>query len=270
MALVVEQARAKVNLALHVLGRREDGYHALSSIVGFADYGDRLTLATSEKNNLRISGPFKDEVPLRGNIIWKAFDHLSALMPLPQVSVRLKKNLPMAAGLGGGSADAAAMLRGLLRLVGKSLNDAEVSDLAKAVGADVPACFYSKACLMEGIGESLTPFSKQLPPALVLVNPMVASSTIEVFGAMGLRPGQRYSGGHETWRNDMMTAAIGLKPVIAEVLHSLSETNLTEPLMSGSGSTCFGLAKTFAHAERQAIILARKHPKWWVKAARLS
>jgi len=270
MASVTEVARAKINLSLHVLGRRADGYHTLSSVVAFADVADQLVIVPAERNSLSVSGPFATEVPVgEDNIIWKAWAHLRGLMALPFVSVQLEKNLPMASGIGGGSADAAAMLRGLLRLVGAMLNEAQVAELA-AIGADVPACFVGKPCLMEGIGEKISVLTEQLPPALVLVNPLLPCATAQVFKAMGLQPGDmRPAPARAEWRNDMTVAAIQTQPAISNVLSALHKTELFPVLMSGSGATCFGIARSFEEAEATAAQLAQLHPQWWVRAARL-
>ena len=270
MLAVTEFAPAKINLSLEVLGRRADGYHELRSVVAFADVGDRLTITLAGQNELAVSGPFAEGVPLdESNIIWKAWAHLHGLMDVPPVSVLLEKHLPLAAGIGGGSADAAAMLRGLLRLVDARLSDDQVRGLA-AIGADVPVCFLGKACVMEGIGEKITILDEQLPPALVLMNPRVACETAAVFKAMALHPGDiRPPSVRAEWRNDMTTAAIRIQPVISKVLSALGQTVLHPVLMSGSGATCFGLARDFDEAGSVAQGLAEAHPQWWVKAARL-
>jgi 4-diphosphocytidyl-2-C-methyl-D-erythritol kinase len=268
MSPALEEARAKVNLTLHVKGRRVDGYHELSSIVAFADLGDRLTIAPAKENTLTVTGPFAHDVPIDGNIIWKAWRHLSTLMDVPHVAVQIEKNLPVAAGIGGGSANAGAMLRGLLKLVKRELDMAQIQGLA-TIGADVPVCFRGEACLMEGIGEKISGLTNKLPPAIVLVNPGVPCGTAQVFSAIGLKPGQAHQGGMDEWRNDMTEAAISVQPVIAEVLGALKKTDLSPALMTGSGATCFGLASSLGHAEGEARKLAQDHPQWWVKAARL-
>ena len=270
MPAIVELARAKINLSLHVLGRRVDGYHELSSVVAFADIADRLVIAPAEHNVLFVSGPFASDVPLGDdNIIWKAWAHVRALMPVPCVAVQLEKNLPVASGIGGGSADAAAMLRGLLRLADVQLDHVQISGLA-AIGADVPVCFVGQACLMEGIGEKISVLTEQLPPALVLVNPLVPCATAAVFKVMGLKLGDtRPAPARAEWRNDMTAAAIKVQPLILEVLSVLSKSHLSPVLMSGSGATCFGLAPTFEVAEAEARKLAVLYPNWWVRAARL-
>lgn len=272
---VEERAPAKVNLCLHVLGRRTDGYHELDSVVAFAGIADRLIITRAPENRLTVSGPFAAGVPLgEANIIWKTWNFLKGLSDIPEVSVELEKNLPVASGLGGGSADAAAMLRGLARLHEIDLNDDVIASLAKALGADVPVCYYGKACQMQGIGETIRTLSIKLPPAIVLVNPGLACETASVFRAMGLAPGQPLKDAVtlETpamWRNDLTAAAITVQPVIANVLQALSQSGLETVRMSGSGASCFGLADSLVQAEEAAARLGAQHRDWWVKAARL-
>ena len=270
MTVIIEEARAKINLVLQVLGRRLDGYHELDSIVAFADVGDRLEFEPAAENALIITGPFAADVPKGDdNIIWKAWAHLKTLMPAPNVSVRLEKNLPVASGIGGGSADAAAMLRGLLRQMGASLSDEQIAGLV-AIGADVPVCFVGKPARMEGMGEKISVLTEQLPPALVLVNPLVACSTTEVFKAMALPLGaMRPASVKAAWRNDLTGPAIQVQPMISDALSALHKTNLFPVLMSGSGATCFGIARSLEDAEAEAASLFAKHPQWWVKAARI-
>lgn len=269
MSAIIEVAPAKINLALHVLGRRADGYHEIDSVVAFADIGDRLSIELAPHNMLVVKGPFAAEVPLgKDNIIWKAHQHLCGFMDVPSVSVLLEKNLPLASGIGGGSADAGAMLRGLLRLVCGSLRDDQIAGLA-AIGADVPVCFVGKPAHMSGIGEKISILTEQLPPALVLINPLVPCSTAEVFKAMGLQSGPlRTAPVKAAWRNDMTVAAISVQPIVSDVLSTLHNTPLYPVLMSGSGATCFGIAKSFEEAEAVAQVLSATHQNWWVKVAR--
>ena len=268
--MIFERAPAKINLALHVLGRRLDGYHELDSRVAFADVGDDIIISSSHRNSLRVDGMFADDVPLgEDNIIWKAWRALNELFQLPYVTVGLTKNLPVASGIGGGSADGAAMLRGLLRLIGKTLSDAQVSTFARSLGADVPVCFYSKACRMTGIGETISTLTDILPKALVLANPRVSCSTPKVFQEMNLQPGENCSPGAELWRNDMTQAALRVQPVIGDVLRALEIQNIGSVRMSGSGATCFAEAENYSAAEKAAAQLAQNHPNWWVKATTL-
>jgi 4-diphosphocytidyl-2-C-methyl-D-erythritol kinase len=278
---VTEIAKAKINLALHVLGRRADGYHELDSVVAFADIGDELIITSSDQLSLTCRGMFGDHVP-RGaeNIILKAWEHLEILfaakaLRLPKVHVALTKNLPVASGIGGGSADAAAMLRGLLRLTDQELSAKEISAFAKNLGADVPVCFHESACHMQGIGEIITPLNVELPRAIVLVNPLAACSTASVFTTLGLKPGQSHLStlhlhSPNDWRNDMTLAAIATQPIIANVLDALkTEPAFSSVRMSGSGATCFGLVASMAQASAAAARLSIKNPGWWVKAAEL-
>jgi 4-diphosphocytidyl-2-C-methyl-D-erythritol kinase len=203
------------------------------------------------------------------NIIWKAKAWLAQRAALPALVVRLEKNIPVAAGLGGGSADAAAMLRAMLKLLGKMLTRDEVSALATALGADVPVCFEGVACRMAGIGEKSLPLDMKLPAAIVLVNPGLECSTAEVFRAMKLSPGQPHHGGSDAWRNDMLPAATAVQPQIQDVLRVLEGYGFERVSMSGSGATCFGLSENLAAAQTAAQRIAAARPGWWVKAARL-
>ena len=280
-ASVTEIAKAKINLALHVLGRRDDGYHELDSVVGFADIGDQLTITMSDKLSLQCGGQFGHEVPGDAeNLILKAWQALHHFLNakgllLPMVHVDLVKNLPVSSGIGGGSADAAAMLRGLLRIIGQNLSHGEIGALAQSLGADVPVCFFGKACQMQGIGEIITPLNIELPRAIVLVNPLLPCATASVFSQLGLRRGQVHQlpldeDMPNDWRNDLTDAAIAVQPAIKDVLIALqSEPTFSSVRMSGSGATCFGLVSSMAQASAAAARLSVKHPNWWVRAAEL-
>ena len=278
---VTEIAKAKINLALHVLGRRLDGYHELDSVVAFADIGDELVISTSNDLSLRRQGIFGADVPGDGaNIILKAWHVLNTIfaakgLVLPKVEVVLTKNLPVASGIGGGSADAAAMLRGLLRLTRQNLSEAEIISLAKDLGADVPVCFREVAARMQGIGEIITPLTIDLPRAIVLINPLLPCSTAAVFSHIALQPGQTHRmplvlASPQDWRNDMTEAAFTTQPSITQVLACLkTEPTFSTVRMSGSGATCFGLVASMAQASAAAARLSVKNPNWWVRAAEL-
>lgn len=276
---IVETAKAKVNLALHVLGRRDDGYHDIDSAVAFADVGDVLTVRAVAKSGAAISasGPFAAAVPLNSdNLICRAHALLSEYLPLPGVAVHLEKNLPVAAGIGGGSADAAAALRAFIRLAASPVEQGVLIDIALKLGADVPVCLRQQASRMGGIGEALSALPRLPAPAIVLANPGVPCETAAVFAAMGLARGQSFRSGMDaddpaTWRNDMTDAAIAVQPVIAGVLQMLGQTTgLYAVRMSGSGATCFGLAESLAVAQRAAAHIKAKRPNWWVAASGLS
>jgi 4-diphosphocytidyl-2-C-methyl-D-erythritol kinase len=273
---VTEFAPAKINLALHVLGRRSDGYHELDSIVAFANVGDGLELQPASVTSLSVDGPFASDVPTTGdNLVLRAYAALAQLVELPPVTVRLTKNLPVASGIGGGSADAAAALRGLMRLSGAPLATDALTELALSLGADVPVCLFGKACRMQGVGEVIAPVAQVPAPAILLVNPLAACGTADVFRGMGLKPGDVAGSAVDVhdpsnWRNDMTVAACAVLPVISQVLDALSTLHgKTAHRMSGSGATCFALfdQPQLAEAAREQLALA--YPQWWVKAALL-
>lgn len=262
-------APAKVNLALHVLGRRADGYHDLDSIVAFADVGDRLTFALAEDFAITASGPFAVALPPGpDNIITKSWAAARGIAQrrgrsLPPVAVHLEKNLPVASGIGGGSANAAAALKGFLRLAGITALDDEVMAAGLAIGADVPVCLAGLACRMQGVGERIAPLAGFAPRHALLVNPLAEVSTPAVFGALGLARGQSFGSAIEnpddpsTWRNDLAAPAITLAPVIGEVLSRLAATpGISRAFMSGSGATCVGLLAD--EAARPDL-----DPAWW-------
>lgn len=292
--VLVEQGRAKVSLTLRVVGRRVDGYHDLESIVAFADCADRLTLTAGPELKLKTIGPLADACgDIADNLVLKAAALLADRVPGLQVGeFTLEKVLPVAAGIGGGSADAAAALRLLARLNGLSLDDARIREVALATGADVPVCLVSYACDMTGVGEILLPLDLPELPC-VMVNPRVAVATKEVFAALGLRNGQLLVGVTDVIRaaawpgkgasiadwvqelkivsNDLEAPAMRVQPVIGEVLSALRASEgavLTR--MSGSGATCFALFSSAAEAQRAAQKLQADHPQWWVHAGTLS
>jgi 4-diphosphocytidyl-2-C-methyl-D-erythritol kinase len=276
MPAIVEIARAKVNLALHVLGRRADGYHELDSIVAFADYGDRLTMQVSDRTSLVVTGPFAREVPTSAdNLVLRAHALLSAHMNCPNVAFSLEKNLPVSSGIGGGSADAAATLRGLVRLTGETVAPSLLHGIALQLGADVPVCLKGKAVRMQGVGEILTPLAKTPEGAIVLVNPLLPCATAAVFKTLALQNGQSFRTvlnleNEDQWRNDLTDAAISITPEIAIVLSTLqSIEGFNAVRMSGSGATCFGVAKDLATASRVAAQLQVQHPDWWIVGAAL-
>lgn len=279
---VIERAPAKINLALHIIGRRSDGYHDLDSVVAFADVADDLVIEPADQTSLAITGPFAPALPRDGdNIILKAWALLGELaaerrLPFGPAAFHLTKNLPVAAGIGGGSTDAAASLRGLIRLFGLVVEPQELQRLALRLGADVPVCLHPGRYHMQGIGERLAPLPGPLPPAIVLVNPGVQVATADVFRRMALQPGQAHRTAianlqsDATWRNDMTEAACALEPGIATVLESLrASPGIGSPRMSGSGATCFACAPSLAVAEAAAARLRAANPAWWTIAANL-
>ena len=261
---MIETAFAKINLALHVRRRRDDGYHELETVFAFVDAGDRLSVAPAPQDQFRTLGEFGRELtdPF-GNIVMQA---LSAL-PRPQGwAVTLEKNLPVAAGLGGGSADAGALFRLYDREYGLL---ADWHARAAKLGADVPACVRSVTAVGHGTGTELAEVDSDLTGmAVLLVNPRVSLSTGPVFKAWdgidrGPMPEGAVSAIAMTGRNDLETPAITLCPPVAEVLAALGETQPWLARMSGSGATCFALYDTADARDLAAAKLAAKRPGWW-------
>ncbi len=279
---LVEKAFAKINLTLRVLGRRADGYHELESLVAFADLADTLTLDTRDGIALDVSGPFAAASGnTSDNLVLKAVAALRDRVADLQVGrFHLEKNIPVAAGVGGGSADAAAALRLLSRVNGIALDDARLTEAARAVGADVPVCVASKSCIMRGAGEKLAFVS--LPQlCAVLVNPGVALSTREVFAKFAApqggapiasvpRTAQEIPVFLAQHGNDLTQPAMACAPVIEDVLADLrGAPGSLLARMSGSGATCFALFASAGKAAEAARLLQNKHKDWWVTAATL-
>jgi 4-diphosphocytidyl-2-C-methyl-D-erythritol kinase len=278
MRQLEECAPAKVNLALRLTGRRPDGYHELDSIVAFTAWADRLSFTPDRRLALEVSGPFASALADQtDNLVLRAARQLAehAGCP-PHVRIALDKRIPVAAGLGGGSADAAAALRGLSRLWRLGLQDADLLPLALDLGADVPVCLRSAPARMVGIGERLVPI--ELPVLdLVLANPNHAVSTAQVFAGLGaiaptLRPEEPIPAASAdllAWLrargNDLEAPARRLAPVIGEVLAALgAQPGCRLARMSGSGATCFGVFDDGQAAARAARAMRQARPLWWV------
>jgi 4-diphosphocytidyl-2-C-methyl-D-erythritol kinase len=295
MPALIEEGRAKVNLTLRVVGRRVDGYHDLESAVAFADCADRLSLTPGPTLNLKITGALAQACgETSDNLVFKAAQLLGErVSDLKVGDFILEKVLPVAAGIGGGSADAAAALRLLARLNGLPADDPRLVESARLTGADVPVCLASRACLMTGIGETLLPLA--VPKLFcVMVNPRVPVPTQGVFKALGLRNGELLVSATDvilqdrSWPetaapigkwidafaeigNDLQAPAISLQPVIGEVLSVLGSANgVRLARMSGSGATCFAIFDNGEDALRASQTLRRHRPEWWVHAGTLS
>ena len=292
--VLVGDGRAKVNLTLRVVGRRVDGYHDLESLVAFADCADRLSLAIGPELQLKTTGPLAQACgEPADNLVLKAARLLGERVPDLKVgSFTLHKMLPVAAGIGGGSADAAAALRLLAQANGLALDDSRLVEVAQLTGADVPVCLVSRACVMTGVGETLLPLDLPKLPCL-LVNPRVPVATRDVFEALGLRSGQllvgatdviqamawpEQGGSLEEWvealaagTNDLEAPATRIQPVIGQVISALNATNgAWLSRMSGSGATCYAIFENTAEAQRAAQKIQLDHPQWWVHAGVLS
>lgn len=276
---VTEFAPAKINLSLHVTGRRADGYHLLDSLVIFADAGDRVTVAPAQGVRLSVTGPRAAGIPAgEDNLVLRA----ARLFDAPGVAIALDKHLPAEAGLGGGSSDAAATIRALRRM-GFAPQAADFDAAVAGLGADVPVCLAARPMRMEGAGERLSPAPALPPMGIVLANPGVAVPTGPVFAALAgrfgppmprpLPQGFADAAALAAWlraetRNDLQPPALSRAPVVGEVLAALDATpGSLLARMSGSGASCFGLYADRAAAETAAAALKAAHPAWWVQAA---
>jgi 4-diphosphocytidyl-2-C-methyl-D-erythritol kinase len=279
-------APAKLNLYLHVVGRRPDGYHLLDSLVAFADIGDELLVEPATGLRLTLAGPFAGALAGEaesGNLAWRAATRLAAHAGRSaDAALTLIKNLPVASGIGGGSSDAAAALKALCALWRLDLGGTALADLAAGLGADVPVCLAARTAWLGGIGERIEPAPPLPPTSVVLVNPGIGLSTPAVFNARqgpfsqpacfaampadaaGLCRLLAECG------NDLTAPAVGLVPAIAEVLDALAAAQgALLARMSGSGATCFALFADHDAASAAAARLRAEHADWWVAAGRL-
>ena len=289
-----EEGRAKVNLTLRVVGRRVDGYHELESVVAFADCADQLSLTPGPKLQLRTIGPLAEACgEASDNLVFKAAQLLAErVTDLKLGEFVLNKILPVAAGIGGGSADAAAALRLLAKLNDLAFEDSRLREVALLTGADVPVCLASRACDMTGVGENLLPLSLPEMPC-VMINPRVPVATKDVFAALGLQKGELLVGATDVieapgwpdeggsigdWvealaagTNDLEAPAQRIQPLIGEVLTALRNADGSRlARMSGSGATCFAIFEQATKAQAAAKQIELAHPEWWVHAGTLS
>lgn len=285
---IAEAAPAKLNLYLHVLGRRPNGYHELDSLVLFADIGDTVTVTVSPGAplSLTVSGPFADALagePPEGNLVVRAAQSLAQALGRPaEVALALTKVLPIASGIGGGSADAAACLRALARLWRVPAGDPRLMAVAAGLGADVPVCLVGRAAYFGGIGDILDPAPPLPECPAVLVNPGVPLPTPAVFKArrgpfsaaarFERAPADvtDFAAQLATRRNDLTEPAVALAPAVAAVLEALAGTrDCRLARLSGSGATCFALYPDAQAAAEAARVVGDAHPGWWVRSCRL-
>ncbi len=285
---VRERARAKVNLTLHVKGRRVDGYHELESLVLFADVCDELIFSPGSEDSLSLEGPFAGLVDGE-NLVLKAKRAVASWLGVEIYGhFRLQKNIPVAAGLGGGSSDAAAAIRALLKVYDGGSDTGRFIERSAAIGADVPVCLHNKAAWMCGLGERVTPVQDLAPLPAILVNPRLKLSTADVFRTLNAAPlppsANEAPPALEGWkgpeeaaaylsegRNDLEAPAIALEPAVESVLQTLRRLNgCLLARLSGSGPTCFGLFSSDEAAAEAAQEVSRRNPHWWVSATALS
>ena len=271
--MIAEHAAAKINLFLHVGERRADGFHPLQSLAVFTAMGDVLEIDSAPGLSLTIQGPFAGGLDGEGdNLVLRAARALNG----QGAKLTLTKNLPVASGIGGGSADAAAALRGLRQLWNQDASG--LCEVAAGLGSDIPACVLSAPCFMEGRGEILRPLLSLPPVPMLLVNPGIAVATKDVFAALQTRSGAEMSLPHarfqdiadllhflETTRNDLEEPARRIAPAIGEVLGALSALpGALLARMSGSGATCFAIFADDDCCGRAADMLKRAQPNWWI------
>jgi 4-diphosphocytidyl-2-C-methyl-D-erythritol kinase len=273
--LLHDTAYAKINLALHVRHRRADGYHALETLFVFAEDGDELTATPSDAFSLTISGPFGQGLSTGpDNLVLKAVMALAKANGIESgLALTLDKNLPIAAGIGGGSADAAAALRLAAKIWRLGPDTVGPEAIAPAIGADVPACLHAQSCYGSGVGDALTnaPDLGLTGRPILLVNPNLACPTGPVFAAWdGVDRGPLSLENWQLGRNDLEQPAIGLVPTITDVLTLLAEQpGVDLARMSGSGATCFALFSDTQQRDAAAAAIAVARPSWWTRATRL-
>jgi 4-diphosphocytidyl-2-C-methyl-D-erythritol kinase len=266
-----ETGYAKINLALHVRERRPDGYHELETLFAFAEHGDRLSVSESDRLRLEVRGPFASSL-VGDNLVLRAAEALQVRFDINRgAALLLDKSLPVASGIGGGSADAAAALRLLVRWWGLDADPADLLQIAAGLGADVPACLGSVTAFGTGRGDELVAVDASALSGmpLLLVNPRVPVSTAKIFemwdgvdhGALGTgSPLEAAMQG----RNDLEAPAISIAPEIQDVLLALRQSpGVILARMSGSGATCFALFETVQERDRAAELIAAEHPGWW-------
>ena len=277
-------APAKINLALHVTGQRDDGYHSIETLAAFAGIGDRITVEAAQEDRFTIDGPFAAGLDAGdGNLVIRARDALRAkLGEAPAVHIHLEKNLPLASGIGGGSADAAAALKALVAHWDAAIAPERLREIAETLGADVPMCLNGRPLVARGVGEAIEPLADFPRVACVLVNPGRPVPTPAVFAALTTRdnaPLASFGDGFDdaetlfAWldgqRNDLQTPALTLEPTIGEALELLGGTDARIVRMSGSGATCFGLYDDGDAARRAAETLTSARPGWYVQSTHL-
>lgn len=281
---VTRLAPAKINLALHVTGRRDDGYHLLDMLVVFARYGDIIRIEPAEVDSFKVGGPFATGIPLDGgNLVLKAREALreETQRSLPPVAIHLEKNLPIASGIGGGSSDAAATLLALDALWGLDLGFERLAAIGLGLGADLPMCLHGAAkgtpLAARGIGEELTPVSGLPALPMLLVNDGTAVATPDVFRALEKRdhPALQLASHADiaslcaylrTTRNDLLPPALKLAPRIGHKLGLLRASGSLYAQMSGSGATCYAIYEDMAATERAATRFSAERPDWFVIA----
>lgn len=281
--MIKEFSPAKVNLFLHVTGKQDDGYHTLESLVTFSSFGDWITVDPDKEFSLKITGPYASLTPQNNNIVERAAHRLAALTNNTlNLSITIEKNIPVGAGLGGGSSNAAAMLRALIQIWEVDLSPNMLKPLLLELGADVPLCFAQKTALISGVGEIINPLTIPKNLYAVMIYPNKHCSTADIFHTFDQGFSSSLEGSLKDWnnnfletlkmvRNDLTFPAIKNIPDIKSILDVLNaHKDCILSRMTGSGSCCFGLFKTKSQAQDAANTLSNKNPQWWIKAVILN
>ena len=285
--ILYEFAPAKINLALHILKKLDNGLHSLSSLVSFVDIGDEISMKIAQADRLEITGRFAKQLANESdNLILQALKIFRKKYPnaLPfGVEFTLKKNLPLASGIGGGSSDAAAALRLLAKISNDEIAQNDLYEIAIKLGADVPVCLSARTCLMTGIGEKITPVEQFLNGYIVLVNPLINISTAEVFSLLKqiknkplknikepFKNIEQLANWLQSTNNDLLNPAIEIVPIIKQITSSLKATNGCHfARMSGSGATIFALYSSQQQAQNAAQQMQNKYKNFWVKSGKI-
>jgi len=283
--MIHEIAPAKVNLFLHVGGKRADGYHELESLVVFADVADELSVEAADALSLAVTGPFAPALEGESdNLVLRAARRFGEFAQVePKVKITLSKNLPVASGIGGGSSDAAATLRGLSRLFSGRTKLPELWNMAPALGSDVPVCVLPNCWIMSGRGERFASVEDFPQLDAVLVNAGKPVSSAEVYARLenrrgvgnvsrpaGIRTAAALKFYLDGTGNDLEAPARLLCPVVGEQIEALKKSGAIIARMSGSGATCFGIYPDDVSARRGADVIFAEHPNWWVRATALN
>ena len=280
MTKIILPAPAKINLYLHITGMRDDGFHLLDSLIAFTKFGDEITLEPSNDLTITSHGPYATGMPIgEENLMIRIARKLQKTTSIDKgAAIHVEKNIPVSAGIGGGSADAIAVMRGLIKLWDLKINDEQIYKLALELGTDLPVCYFGKSAFVDGIGENIHPASQLPDCGILLINPNVTLSTPIVFENRkgGYSPEDNFINKNfnspqklakllDERCNDLTPAARQLVPIIGEILSALKRTpECLAYKMSGSGATCWGLFETFADAERAALALNQQRPDWWI------
>ena len=282
--MIVIAAPAKINLYLHIVGKCDDGFHCLESLVAFVKVCDFVSVQNSSRLVLKNIGPFGDSVWVSNNLVMRAARYFQKISDINLgAEIILTKNLPISSGVGGGSSDATATIKALSRLWNIRLEDCDFSELVTYLGADAPICLLGRTAFVSGVGEKLNPINISPIVPIVLINPMVGLSTPTVFKShkkpftnkmimvpppYDFEPLIRFLS--KNCKNDLTDSAISLVPEILTVLDILKKNSgCMLARMSGSGATCFGVFETILAANSAASKIQKNNPRWWVKSTEL-